>query len=274
MTLIDFPSVHADSHPSKGGVPRDVLIVVHRREAQPGNVGHWLRAQGYRLDMRCPRFGDPLPETLENHAGVIVFGGPMSANDPDGYLRREIDWLRVPLMENKPYFGICLGAQMLAKHLGAAVSHHAEGLVEVGYYPIAATDEARSLLPWPDQVYHWHCEGFAMPAGAKLIASGAAFENQAFQYGSSAFGVQFHPEMTLAMIHRWTTVAGHRLTQAGARPKQEHIAAHCIHGTPLKEWLGRFLHLWLASGAIAERHQGKKLSLSSAFCLGAVTAPF
>ena len=63
----------------------------------------------------------PLPETLENHAGAVIFGGPQSANDKDDFIRREIDWLKVPLKEKKPYLGICLGAQMLAQQLGAKV---------------------------------------------------------------------------------------------------------------------------------------------------------
>jgi GMP synthase (glutamine-hydrolysing) len=231
-----------------GRSPRDVLIIVHRPETNPGAVGHWLRANGYRLDVRCPRFGCELPETLENHAGAIVFGGPMSVNDSDDYIKREIDWLAVPLRENKPYFGICLGAQMLAKHLGAKVGFHPEGFVEVGYYPIEAGDED-TLPAWPRRVYQWHCEGFDLPGGADHLAGGGMFENQAFRYGSAAYGVQFHPEMTLAMIHRWTTVAAHRFVQPGARPRHEHIEAHHIHGPRIRDWLADFMPVWVADGA-------------------------
>jgi GMP synthase (glutamine-hydrolysing) len=241
------------------GTPRDVLIIVHRPETNPGAVGQWLRANGYRLDVRCPRFGGVLPETLENHAGAIMFGGPMSANDPDAYIREEIDWLAVPLREEKPYFGICLGAQMLAKQLGAPVGFHPEGKVEVGYYPIEVSETARSLLAWPNRVYQWHCEGFGLPHGAERLVSGAMFENQVIRYGAAAFGVQFHPEMTLAMIHRWTTMAVHRLSQAGARPKREHIEGHDIYGAQLRAWLSAFMTLWLASGVPARAPLSAKL---------------
>jgi GMP synthase (glutamine-hydrolysing) len=274
-SMSEAPTGETREPPWAGGhAPRDVLMIVHRREAQPGNVGHWLRAHGYRLDIRCPRFGDPLPQTLERHAGVVVFGGPMSVNDPDDYIKREIDWLSVPLRENKPYFGICLGAQMLAKHLGARVGFHPDGLVEVGYYPIEASDQGRALLPWPSHVYHWHCEGFDMPSGAVRIACGSAFENQAIRYGP-AYGVQFHPEMTLAMIYRWTTVAAHRLGQPGARPRQDHIAAHCSHGAPMRTWLARFLRLWLSPEerppSLAHQN-GKKSGLSLLSDAGASTS--
>src|SRR5258708_22443422 len=71
-----------------------ILIVMHQETSTPGRIGHALRARGFPLDMRRPRFGDPLPETMADHAGAIIFGGPMSANDTDDFIRREIDWLR------------------------------------------------------------------------------------------------------------------------------------------------------------------------------------
>ena len=143
--------------------------------------------RGLILDIRRPRCGDPLPETLEEHAGVGIFGGPMSANDHDDYVRQEIEWTEVPLREQKPFFGICLGAQILARALGAKVDFHPQGLVEVGYYPLRATEAGKKLLEWPDHVYQWHREGFDLPADAVLLAEGDAFQNQAFQYGRAAF---------------------------------------------------------------------------------------
>src|SRR5690349_12338979 len=79
--------------PARGLLP--VLIVLHQETSTPGRIGNALRALGYPLDIRRPRFGDPLPKTLNHHAGVVIFGGPMSANDPDDYVRREIDWIAV-----------------------------------------------------------------------------------------------------------------------------------------------------------------------------------
>src|SRR5947199_8847660 len=89
------------------GTPlRPVLIVLHQETSTPGRVGNALRALGHTLDIRRPRFGDPLPETLDLHAGAVIFGGPMSANDPDDYVRREIDWTEVPLPEQRPLLGV------------------------------------------------------------------------------------------------------------------------------------------------------------------------
>ena len=122
------------------------------------------------LAIRCPkRSGD--------YAGAIMFGGPMSANDEHDWLRREIDWIDVPLCEEKPFLGICLGAQMLARHLGHRVYAHPEGKVEVGYYPIRPTADGHNVCdcPFPNHVYQWHGEGFELPGGAILLASGAGF---------------------------------------------------------------------------------------------------
>ena len=135
--ILPFPSRTAVA--SAAGASLPVLIVLHQETSTPGRVGNALRALGFPLDIRRPRFGDPLPETLERHAGAVIFGGPMSANDSDDYVRREIDWIEVPLREQRPFLGICLGAQMLAKQLGAQVAPHHEGRVEVGYYPIRPT---------------------------------------------------------------------------------------------------------------------------------------
>src|SRR5207237_5161300 len=137
---------------------------------------------------------DPLPQPLERRGGAGTCGGPLTATDPDDYARREIAWREVPLREQRPFLGICRGAQMLAKKLGAPVAPHAEGRTQIGYYPIRPTEAGHAVCSnWPDHVYHWHREGFELPAGAELLAEGDDFPVQAFQSGH-AFGFQFHPD--------------------------------------------------------------------------------
>ena len=136
-----------------------ILIVLHQEHSTPGRVGYALQRLGYRLDVRRPRFGDALPQNMRDHAAAVIFGGPMSANDDDEFIRREIDWSTVSLKEDKPFLGICLGAQMFARALGARVFPHPEGQAEVGYYPIRPTSAGLALVSdWPEQVYQWHRE--------------------------------------------------------------------------------------------------------------------
>ncbi len=232
---------------------KPVLIVLHQENSNPGHVGQWFVRNGYHLDIRKPRFGEALPSTMADHCGAVIFGGPMSANDQDDFVRTEIEWLKVPLREKAPYLGICLGAQMLAVHLGAKVGFDAEERAEIGYYPLIAT-EAGKGLGFPDHVYQWHREGLELPQGAELLAtSDGAFPNQAFRYGASAFGVQFHPEITFAQVHRWSGHNNTRLQIKGARERQQHIDGHVLHGRKVQAWLGAFLQRWARAEFSAER---------------------
>lgn len=225
---------------------RPVLTILHQETSTPGRVGNALRALGFVLDIRRPRFGDPLPDTLDEHAGAAIFGGPMSANDPDDYIRREIAWIGIPLREQRPFLGVCLGAQMLAIQLGARVAPHPQGRAEIGYYPIRPTAAGRILCPhWPEKVYHWHREGFGLPQGAELLAEGDDFPVQGFRTGN-AFGFQFHPDVTYAMMHRWTTRAHDRMDAPGARPRHDHFADRAVYDAAERAWLQHMIADWIA----------------------------
>jgi len=224
-----------------------ILIVLHQEHSTPGRIGHALRQFGFPLDVRRPRFGDALPQSLDEYTGAVIFGGPMSANDADEFIRREIDWISVPLKEQKPFLGICLGAQMCARALGGRVFRHPQGQAEVGYYPIRPTPAGLSLVdPWPEQVYQWHREGFDLPAGAELLAEGDMFEVQAFRFGRS-FALQFHPDVTHLMMHKWMTRGDDRLSLPGARPRDTHFADRAVYDYTARAWLGAFLERWISN---------------------------
>jgi GMP synthase (glutamine-hydrolysing) len=229
-----------------------VLIVLHGELSTPGRIGQQLKNRGRALDIRRPRFGDTLPETLANHAGAIVFGGPQSANDDDAIVRREIDWLGVPLKEKKPFLGVCLGAQMLAKRLGARVYQHPDGHAEVGYYPIRPTVAGRAVCrEWPDHVYQWHREGFDLPDQAVLLAEGDSFPVQAFRY-DTAYALQFHMDVTHATMCRWTTRGHERMSLPNARPRAAHFEGRLLHDAACRVWLADFIDHWLGAAATAE----------------------
>ena len=234
-----------------------ILVVLHQEHSTPGRVGRLLREMGHGLDIRLPRFGDSLPKTLCGHAGAVVFGGPMSANDDDDFVKREIEWIGAPLRENKPFLGICLGAQMLARHLGARVSAHGDAHVERGYYAVEATPEGAELCgaPFPGHVYHWHREGFDLPRGATLLARGQTFPHQAFSCERSAIGLQFHPEVTYAMMCRWTTRAAEQLAEPGARPTRRHLEDWYRFDAAIERWISELLKFWLA-----REHSGAALA--------------
>jgi GMP synthase (glutamine-hydrolysing) len=231
-----------------------VLIILHQEHSTPGRVGLALKAMGVRLDIRRPSFGEPLPAKLADHAGVAVFGGPMGANDTLDWVRREIDWLETPLAEEKPLLGLCLGAQMLARALGARVFSYDDKRSEIGYYPIEPTLAGDRLcpVPFPRSVYQWHSDGFDLPHGAELLAVGGAnFPNQAYRYGRHAVGLQFHPEVTYHMMCRWTHRGAERMSRPGALSRPEHLGGWFQHDGRVAAWLEAFLPAWLA-GRLAE----------------------
>jgi GMP synthase (glutamine-hydrolysing) len=236
-----------------------VLIVLHGELSTPGRIALQLRSRDIPLDVRRPRFGDSLPETLEEHAGAVIFGGPQSANDADEFVRREIDWIGIPLAEKKPFLGICLGAQMLAKKLGARVYKHPEGHAEVGYYPIRPTNAGREVCrDWPGHVYQWHREGFDLPHQAVLLAEGDSFPVQAFRYDDNAYALQFHMDVTHHMMCRWTTRGHERMTLPNAQPREAHFQGRLLHDAACRLWLGNFVDHWLKPVVEAEPAQAER----------------
>lgn len=235
---------------------KPILVVLHQEHSTPGRIGRLLEKRGHALDIRRPRFGDLLPGNLGDHAGAVIFGGPMSANDEDDFIRREIEWISVPLKENKPFLGICLGAQMLARNLGSKVRRHDGGMSEIGYFRLNPTEDGERLAlaagkPWPSHVYHWHSEGFDCPCGAQKLASGEeTFPNQAIRYGKTGFGIQFHPEVTYAMMCRWTTHAREKLKMPGAQDRKVQLAGRAQYDPQVAHWLSGFLDYWIESGKL------------------------
>ncbi len=162
---------------------KPVLIILHQEHSSPGRVGQAAAASSAISSTSVAR-ASAIP--AGDHGRACRRGDlrrPDSANDESDFIRREIDWIGVPLATGKPYLGICLGAQMMARHLGGRVYPHPQGRAEVGYYPIRPTQAGRAdCADWPDRVYQWHREGFDLPAGGELLAEGDDFAVQAFRY--------------------------------------------------------------------------------------------
>jgi GMP synthase (glutamine-hydrolysing) len=222
-----------------------ILIILHQETSIPAHVGRDLSLMGHPLDIRRPRFGDPLPETLEHHDGAVIFGGPMSANDPDDFIKVETDWISVPIRENKPFLGICLGAQMIARFLGAQVALDPDERCGIGYHPVEPLLPAINDVPWPTTVYQWHREGFELPSGAELIVrADTTFQNQAFKYGSGT-AIQFHPEITYLQVCRWSGNSPHRLALPCAQDRPTQLHGHVKFSPAVHRWRRAFLASWL-----------------------------
>jgi GMP synthase (glutamine-hydrolysing) len=154
-----------------------------------------------------PLAGHPLP-AHEEVAGAVVMGGPMNVDEVERFpaLAVERDWLAGAVERGMPVLGICLGAQLLARALGAEV-RAGEG-PEIGFAPVEVSDPDDPLLGGlapSTEVLHWHGDVFDPPAGTQHLASSERTACQAFRAGS-AWGVLFHPEADLALVEAWLTV--------------------------------------------------------------------
>jgi GMP synthase (glutamine-hydrolysing) len=223
-----------------------ILLIVHQEHSNPGRVGRLLGEFGFDGVICRHACGDPLPTCLDEFDAAVIFGGPMSANDDDlPFIRAELDWIELPLRENKPFLGICLGAQMLARHLGGLVGPHHGGSHEIGYYPVRATTAGRQLFAAQQHFYQWHSEGFTLPDGVEHLAESDLYSNQAFRVGA-AYGLQFHPEVTGEMMRLWTRKAAHRMVLSGAQSRDRHLAGYRDHDDQVEDWVKQFMAHWLA----------------------------
>ncbi len=188
----------------------DVVVLQHIACEPPGEYEAVLRERGANLHRVELDEGEPLP-ALSDFDAIVAMGGPMSVNDD-----AELPWLTAEkraigeaVRAGVPYFGACLGVQLLAASLGARV--YAGPDPEVGVLPVTLTPEGAADpifagLPPSFPTLQWHGDTFDLPEGATLLASSPAFPNQAFRYGRAAYGIQFHMEVLPEMAREWALV--------------------------------------------------------------------
>jgi GMP synthase (glutamine-hydrolysing) len=185
----------------------DILGVIHGEGARSGVFGDVVRARGHALEEWSLGWGTPLPKPLDAYGAVLVFGGSMHADQDQHHpwLREENFFLQRLLDLHTPTLGICLGAQLLAKAAHAPVYPIDEP--EIGWFAVeltgAATDDpVLGRLPPTFDALQWHYYAHGLPAGAIELARNRAC-TQAFRLGDNAWGVQFHPEVTLEQVESW-----------------------------------------------------------------------
>ena len=163
-----------------------------------GSMAILLSAKSCELTHTCMYEAQSLP-SIHDLDALIVMGGPMGVHDEDEYpwLTLEKEFIESVLEREVPVLGVCLGAQLIAEVLGAGVYKNV--YEEIGWFPVKRTkgllDERVQKLPTSFDALHWHGDTFDIPSGASnfIVSDGCA--NQAFVYGESVLGLQFHLEM-------------------------------------------------------------------------------
>jgi GMP synthase (glutamine-hydrolysing) len=184
-----------------------VLVLQHIACEPPGVYEDVLDERGLELVRVELDEGDALPSWREFEA-IIAMGGPMSVNDELPWIADEKRVIAEAVRAGTPYWGVCLGVQLLASALGARV--YAGDEPEVGVLPVSLTAEGRrdpvfADLPASFPSLQWHGDTYDPPDGAVRLASSPAYPNQAFRF-ERAYGVQFHLEVSPAMAREWADV--------------------------------------------------------------------
>ena len=185
----------------------NILIVKHVGVEGPGSIGTHLQQQGIPYRTLNLEANEPFPK-LDSLTHIILLGGPMNVYEEDQYpfLVKEDLFIKEAIQRGKRILGICLGAQLIAKALGAKV--YRAPVKEIGWYDLSLTEEGRRDRMFCHfqntfSAFQWHEDTFELPKAAKLIASSDPVSNQAFRYGENAYGLQFHLEATEEKIRDW-----------------------------------------------------------------------
>lgn len=229
---------------------RTVLTLRHLAFEDLGLLASMLRRRGF-TDLRTHDVGvdDMASIDLDAIDLLVVLGGPIGAHDdlPYPWLPDEVALIRRRLHSHQPLLGICLGAQLMARALGARVAPMPHGQKEIGFAPVqlTAAGHASPLAGLQGQaVLHWHGNQFAMAPGNVSLAATALCPHQAFMPHPAALALQFHLEADPRRIEQWLIGHAGELAQAGVDiPALRDDAAR--HGLGLRAALQRVLDTWL-----------------------------
>jgi GMP synthase (glutamine-hydrolysing) len=187
---------------------RSAIALRHVVYEDLGLLAPVLHDAGFAASYRDTPRDDLADPAIDEADLLVVLGGPMGVYESDTYpfLAREIAILERRLAQGRPTLGICLGAQLLARALGARV--FPGPVKEVGWGRVDLTAEGRvsALRPLGEDgavVLHWHGDTFDLPAGATRLAANENYQNQAFAHGGSALALQFHLEADAAVLEKW-----------------------------------------------------------------------
>lgn len=212
------------------------------------SIGVWAEQHGHTVTSTRLYADEPLPAANEIDA-LAIMGGPMNVYQYRRYpwLLREKRFIDHALRVEIPIMGVCLGAQLLADVLGAKVTENPH--IEIGWFPVRMVDaaDASCLLGGPPErftAFHWHGDTFEIPFGATRLAESDVCANQAFVYGASVVGLQFHLEYSQDSIRKMLAHCGDELVDAPFVQTRNQILAGLPHLGPATQRLFAFLDRW------------------------------
>jgi GMP synthase-like glutamine amidotransferase len=194
---------------------KPVVIFRHVSTEGPGYLATFLTRQGIPWELVRIDAGDALPATMEGYGGVALMGGPMSVNDDLPWIPPLLELIRDADRRGVPLIGHCLGGQLISRAFGAEVGRNP--VKEIGWGEVQVEPHAEAA-EWfgPDsafEVFHWHGETFALPAGARHLLSSRHCRHQAYVLGNH-LAMQCHVEITADMVKEWCATGAAELAEA------------------------------------------------------------
>lgn len=198
---------------------KPVLILQHLDADGPAYLATWLQREAQPCEIFNAQAGQAFPADIAGYSALAVLGGEMSANDPLPALRDAERLILQAMDADVPVLGHCLGAQLMARALGAAVVD--SPAPEIGWHRVQLLPHADAPRWFGDDdeltVFQWHYDAFELPAGARPLARSAACPYQAFSVGSH-LAMQFHVELDEPKLIAWTTAHDERFFASAAVP--------------------------------------------------------
>jgi GMP synthase (glutamine-hydrolysing) len=236
-----------------GHNPKPILMITHHDATDVGVVGQLLNHWSVPFQICEPYAGHDIPDPTEC-AGAVIFGGAMSANDDHtDFIAAEFDWVKRALDVELPLLGLCLGAQLVARALGAEVCNREDEMWEIGYRTLEPTQAGAQWFRSQQTFFEWHGEGFELPEGAVRLAGTQLYPQQAFRYGENTFGFQFHPEVSAQSLHQWQTHHAQDMRYLGGDSIETQRREDPIHRPGIEAWLVDFLGDWIAKAGVTPR---------------------
>jgi GMP synthase-like glutamine amidotransferase len=207
---------------------KPIAIIEHEAGVSAGRFAEYLDARGWPYRLIRVHAGDSIPSSASPYAGICSLGGSMSVNDPLPWIADELALIRDADSRCVPVIGHCLGGQLIARAFGAAVTR--APTKEIGWGRVEV-DDRELATEWlgdaavPEELFQWHEDAFELPADARRVLTGLLCDNQMFvlqRAGFAHLAMQFHVEMTTALVRTW-------LADPGA---EREIAQECRAGSP------------------------------------------
>jgi GMP synthase-like glutamine amidotransferase len=198
---------------------KPVAIIRHARSEGPGYFATCLEERSIPWALVALDEGQAVPRDVRRYGGLVLMGGPMSANDELPWIAPLLELLREAVRKDVPVLGHCLGGQLMAKAFGGVV--RANPVKEIGWGEVRVEDNSVAGAWLGDlqgfEAFHWHGETFSIPPGATRVLSGAHCANQAFALGKH-LGLQCHVEMTVPLVREWCRLGRGEIEAGAASP--------------------------------------------------------